>query len=685
MPASSNPRLTSRIKFAALGLGVLAIVGIVALAWVLSRDRSPRSFQHVSTLAGTGGEFGEPFGIAVRGKSIYVSDGQAGKIWRIEDGTATVYAEGLNTPSGIAFNDRGDLIVADAGSHTIMSVNSKSEVSTLAGTIDRPGFADGDAASALFKGPVGVAVGTGGEIYVADTYNDRIRVIRDDQVTTAAGSTRGYAEGQSEAAKFNTPCGLALWNDKLLVADAGNHRLRVVEPDGGVWTLAGSGEASSKDGLLFTAAMFQPTAVTTGADGSIYFTDGNAVRRISAGPIPFVRTLTDERRGLKDGSPLRARFNRPSGLALDADGQMFVADSDNRLVRRFARDRAKNSHEITPAEIAELRETPETFRVLADGRWPYDPPAEKRDIAGTLGEIRGEMRPGDDDVWFHNGLDIAGAYGETARFIRGEKVLLPLAAQNYGTLRELIRMPSLGYIHIRLGRGPDLVPFGDHRFLFDRDASGKVTDVRVPRGAAFRAGEPIGTLNAMNHVHLIAGRSGSEMNALDALTLPGITDTRPPVIEKVSLFTETWQALGEGRPPTPIVLSGRVRIVARAFDQMDGNPDRRRLGVYRLGYQVLTANGVPLTDTVWGISLERFPPPEAVRYVYANGSRSGATGVTIFDYIVTNTVAGDEFREGFLDAASLGPGSYIVRVSAADRFGNVTTSDVTVKIAEPTP
>ncbi|MBK8304160.1 MAG: hypothetical protein IPK98_12435 [Chloracidobacterium sp.] len=61
------------------------------------------------------------------------------------------------------------------------------------------------------------------------------------------------------------------------------------------------------------------------------------------------------------------------------------------------------------------------------------------------------MKPGSDQVWFHNGLDIAGAYGETARFVRDEKVLRPIAAENFGTLRELIRMPTLGYIHIRLG------------------------------------------------------------------------------------------------------------------------------------------------------------------------------------------------------------------------------------------
>src|SRR5690606_12035630 len=109
------------------------------------------------------------------------------------------------------------------------------------------------------------------------------------------------------------------------------------------------------------------------------------------------------------------------------------------------------------------------------------------------------------DVWFHNGLDIAGGYGETARFVRDEKVLLPTAAENFGTLRELLRMPTLGYIHIRLGRDANGVRFDGVRFQFRSDAAGKLSGVRIPRGNKFRAGEAIGTLNPMNHVHLIAG------------------------------------------------------------------------------------------------------------------------------------------------------------------------------------
>ncbi len=183
-----------------------------------------------------------------------------------------------------------------------------------------------------------------------------------------------------------------------------------------------------------------------------------------------------------------------------------------------------------------MSDTAEQFRNAAPGRWPFDPADRPRDIAGTLGEVRGEVASEAEHLWFHNGLDIAGAYGETARFIRDEKVLRPIAAENFGTLRELLRMPTLGYIHLRLGRDASSQPFRDARFQFQRDDGGGIVGVRVPRGTKFKAGEPIGTLNSMNHVHLIAGRSGSELNALDALDLPGVSDSRPPVIEELKLY-----------------------------------------------------------------------------------------------------------------------------------------------------
>jgi hypothetical protein len=240
-------------------------------------------------------------------------------------------------------------------------------------------------------------------------------------------------------------------------------------------------------------------------------------------------------------------------------------------------------------------------------------------------------------------------------------------------------MPTLAYIHIRIGRDKDYKIFDDKRFQFSFDSNKKLQSVRVPRGAKFEAGEAIGTLNRMNHVHLIAGKSGDEMNALDALVLPGISDSRPPVIEQISLFDQNWQPAGETKSVNPrIKLSGKTRIVARAFDRMDGNAERRRLGVYRLGYQILNADKTPLTEEKTTISFALLPDEETARLVYSEGSKSGATGETVFNYIVTNEIDGENASEKFFDVSDLQSGNYILRVFAADYFGNKTVRDIEI-------
>lgn len=643
-------------------------------------DKEPPALTSVTTLAGFSREFGEPFGVAIKGDEIFMSDGEAGKIWKIAPGgTITLFAEGLNTPSAIAFNDSGDLFVADTGSHTIKKIDKSGRVELLAGTEGEAGNTDGDINTARFNAPIGIAAGPEGKIYVADTYNDRIRVIENGIVSTLTGGTRGYADGAAADAKFDTPCGIAaLKNGRILAADTGNGRIRVIEPDGRVTTLAGNGTGDVRDGLLAAASFYRPSALAIDAVGNIYVADGNAIRVIRRRVFPVVETLSDERSGLADGPIFKARFNRPSGLAIDKNGDLIISDSDNRVVRAFSSN--PRAPRIGLAQIDALRETAAEFRGSQEARWPYEPPQNRREIAGTLGEIRGEINGSNDPVWFHNGLDIAGGYGESARFMRSEHVLRSFSAENFGDLRELLRMPLFGYIHIRLGRDSAEKPFGDDRFLFEFDPTGKPVGLRVRRGTRFEAGEPVGTLNRMNHVHLITGRSGAELNALDAVAFPGISDSKQPVIEKVTLFDENWQEIETGTAKERIKLIGNTRIVVRAYDQMDGNAERRRLSVHKIGYQILNNDGTQRFDQKWTIDFGRMPSHEAVRFAYAKGSKSGATGETIFNYITTNEINGDVFREGFFDAGLLESGFYILRVFAADYFGNTASKDINFEV-----
>lgn len=667
------------ITSAAALIGAAAVFG-PAYYFFIADDAAPgRPLIAANTLAGGEGEIGEPFGVAARGRDIFVSDGTGGKIWHIAaDAKPVEYAHGLNTPSAIAFDKDGSLIVADTGSHTVRKIAQDGVVSIIAGADGQPGDADGPALSARFNAPVGVSVLPDGAIAVADTYNDKIKLIRNGSVTTLAGSTRGRADGAGGDAKFDTPCGITPWADgSLLVADTGNALIRLVSSAGVVTTLAGGGNSEFGDGSLLSSRFSRPYAIASGPDGSLFIADGNSIRVIRNRTFPVVETMASDRRGYTDGPIGAARFNRLSGLAVSDGYRVVIADTGNAALRII--DAGAANAKAAPEPVDRRRRTaPDEFRTRAAGRWPYDPPEARRDIAGTLGEIRGLVVDQTSRVWFHNGLDIAGAYGERARFIRDEIVSDPLSTENFGTLRELIRLPTVGYIHIRLGRDADGRTLGDARFQFDPGMTG----VRVRRGTAFKAGETVGTLNPMNHVHLIAGAVGDEMNALDALDLPGVTDTTPPIIEETAIYNENWQPVETRSGQERITITGRTRVVVRAFDRMDGNPERRRLGVFRLGFQILARDNSPVTGLAWNISFDRNPPPEAVLFAYAPGSHSGATGETIFRYIVTNHVNNDGFGEGFLDPAELPAGEYLLRVFAADHFGNTASKDTEFEVAK---
>jgi sugar lactone lactonase YvrE len=668
---TKKKKVSPVIFLVSIGAFALLIFLLLFYSFCYNRVKQPLIYTQATTLTGLTDKLGEPFGVAVKNNEIYFSDGEQGKIYKLSGKTLSVFADNLSTPSAIAFDKNGDLIVADSGSHTIKKINAKAEITVVAGTENKSGDKDGEAKTSLFNAPIGIAVAEN-KVFVADTYNDKIRVVENGKVSTVAGSEKGFLDG--EKAKFDTPCGIAVTKfGDLIVADTGNKRLRVVQKDGKTFTLAGNGETDLKDNVPLKASFVQPNAVAIDDFGVIYVADGNAIRVLGRRIFPYVETINHQKRGFSDGKLLDAKVNRPSSIAFDTSGNLIFADSDNQVIRTIT-DGGKGS-QASPESIEKLKYTAAEFRKLAPARWSFNPSDGKREIAGTLGEIRGEMIDGK-QTWFHNGLDIVGGYGETARFIRDEKVLRPFAAENFGGLRELLRMPTLGYIHLRLGRDKDNKPFDDKRFQFIKTGD-KLTNIRIPRGTKFEAGEALGTLNSMNHVHLIAGRSGAEMNALDALILPSASDSVTPTIEQVALFDANWQPLDQ---TSPLRLKDKLRIVVRSYDQMDGNSSRRKLGVYKLGYQVVKDGETIAPEPVWTISFAKMPDEDSVSLVYAKGSKSGYTPETVFDYIVTNEVNPTAMRENFFDASKLSKGNYTLKVYAADFFGNTAVKDLSFTV-----
>ncbi|MEJ7575730.1 MAG: hypothetical protein WKF74_01855 [Pyrinomonadaceae bacterium] len=657
-------------------------------------------------------KFDEPFGVAVAPDgTIFLTDGAANRLWRISvNGDAGIVTENLNTPSSVALAPDGTLVVADTGSHTIKRIDprdSSNNITVIAGRENTYGFADGSGGDARFNAPVGVAVGNDNRIFVADTYNDRIRVIDEHgQVTTLAGSDQGYADAADRRdAQFNTPCGIALAPDSsLVVADTGNNRLRRIEINGRTTTIAGTGEATVRDGAPLDSAFAAPLGVVVKADGTIYTTDlhGSALRSFHSGEASSVNTLVsgEAKPNSVDGKLESARVNRPAGIALTSDGSIVLADAGNRLLRIVVRERDERGRVLSSENLPLREASAEGMRRAGEPRWPFEPPRETREIAATFGEVRGEVKD-NDQVWFHNGLDIPGRYGETVRLVRGEKMLNPLSIEGVGTARERVRFPSIGYVHLRVGRAADEKEFNDARFLVGRDERGKVTSVRVRRGTQFAAGDSVGTLNNQNHMHLIAGPQGHEFNALAALELPGAHDTIPPTFDGQSVsftrsdgqeFGEKEQNSNDEKKRTNLAddvtntVYGDVRIIVRAFDSMEGSAARRKLGVYKLGYQVLLpdqSHAPGFLEPRMNISFESLPrEPSSVRIAYAEGSRAGYTPDTVFAYVVTNIVRDKEATEDFWHTSELTPGDYIVRVFAEDFFGNRRTHDAPVRVVE---
>ncbi len=702
--------MSSKRWFIRVVLLILVLAALISAFIALRnkfRPNTPEPLSLVYTVAGAPNDAGvamfeDPFGIATSSDgSIYVTDGEAGKLWKIaNNGTITIVGSAFEMPSGVALAADGTLVIAETGSHVITRINPvNGQTEIIAGTRGKAGYSDGAREQSLFNGPIGVAVGRDDVIYVADSYNDRIRAIdKDGNVRTiAGGSDASFVDsGVGADARFHTPCGIALAPDgALIVADTGNNRVRRVELNGATRTIAGTGEKSGDDGLLFSASFNEPIGIAVDTDGTIYVADsrGSALRSCGWDLFPRVNTLLGGlSSGFEDGEITHAKLSRPSGVALAADGTILFVDSGNRLVRAIVGVGRERGVQLKSGALSLLTPTAEQMRGAATARWPYDPPERRREIAATFGEIRGELTESDKQAWFHNGLDIPGTYGETVYAVRSERVRDPLSIDDVGTARERIRLPTIGYIHLRIGRNMNDEVVDESKFIVQRSPKDKVALVRVRRGTKFAAGEQIGTLNNQNHVHLIAGPVGKELNAIAALGLPDIGDKVAPTLESdgVQLFDSKWQELHADAKDNRIIVSNGVRVVVKAYDQMDGNAARRRLGIYRLGYQVLMSNGSPApgySDPLLTISFERLPRDENAAYLaYALGSRSGATGETIFKYIVTNLVRDGEAKESFWDTTSFSEGEYLLRVFAEDYFGNRTSRDIAVRVIKsPNP
>ncbi len=346
-----------------------------------------------STVDGTGAaaSFSNPYSIAVDAAgNFYVADPAAHVIRKITSaGVVTTFAgtagsagsaDGVgaaarfNGPQGVAVDGSGNIYVADTNNHTIRGISQSGNVLTLAGTPGTVGSADGIGAAARFNYPYGLTIDNFGTIYVSDTFNHLIRrVALNGTVSTMAGTAgvRGTTDGTGTAARFAYPTGIAVDAQSFVyVADSQNGTVRKINQGNTVSTYAGTaGSFGTADGAALTVARFnQPNGVAVDSTGVVYVADtfSHTIRRITtAGDVGTLAGLAGSI-GSNDGTGSAARFNQPNGIAVDSAGNVYIADTQNRTIRRSGATTAPTI--VTqPINASAAPGSSTTFTVAASG------------------------------------------------------------------------------------------------------------------------------------------------------------------------------------------------------------------------------------------------------------------------------------------------------------------------------
>jgi serine/threonine protein kinase len=262
-----------------------------------------------------------------RGGQVSTLAGLAGKPGR-EDGSGS--AARFLAPLGIAADHAGNIYVAEFASDLIRKITPGGEVSTLAGSAGNPGSADGAGDNAHFRNPWSVAVDSTGDVYVADKSNFTVRQITPTgRVSTFAGfpGIPGDADGPGSYARFRDPHGVAVDSaGNIYVADTGNNAIRMINSFGMVKTLAGmAGRAGDADGIGNNARFSNIQSMAVGNGSNIYVLDGDIIRKITPGGV--VTTLPTS--SLADG---QGHIIHPTSIAVDSTGNLYLLEGMNNVI-----------------------------------------------------------------------------------------------------------------------------------------------------------------------------------------------------------------------------------------------------------------------------------------------------------------------------------------------------------------
>jgi serine/threonine protein kinase len=303
--------------------------------------------------------------------TVSILAGQAG-VAGSQDGAGTNAR--FRAPGGLAVDGAGNLYVADTGNNTIRKISPPGGVTTLAGLAGSHGSLDDldnqPASMARFWAPFGIAVDRLGNVYVAEVANSAIRKISPaGQVGTFAGvaGNAGTNDGAGDNAQFRNPWAVAAdRNGAVYVADTSSSTIRKITPGGGVSTLAGlAGHAGSGDGAAKLARFCNPHGVAVDGLGNVYVADtGNStLRKISAAGLVSTLAGRAASPGMTDGAPGISQLNHPQNLAVDPSaGRLYVADTDNGAIRLLS-----NAGALTTLAVAGELGHPDALAVDALG------------------------------------------------------------------------------------------------------------------------------------------------------------------------------------------------------------------------------------------------------------------------------------------------------------------------------
>ncbi|MCB9739687.1 MAG: hypothetical protein H6747_10495 [Deltaproteobacteria bacterium] len=298
--------------------------------------------------AGQQSQHAYPRGVAIGSfGAIWVADYNGQRIRRITGQSVVTIAGNASAgfqdgadarfsgPSDVAVEPSGSVVVADRNNHRIRRVDASGNTTTVAGN-GTATWKDGTGTDTSFYYPEGIDVGPDGTIYVADTYNNRIRRISTAGVvdTLAGSGSSSYLEGVGTSSYFYRPGGVAVAGGTLYVADSYNHRIRRIDIASKKTSLvAGNGTAKYADGVGAGASFYYPADVDVDADGNLFVADRANYRIRHITPGGTVSSLAGSVGGFEDGPGSSAKFNNPYGIAVAAN-VIYVADSNNYRVRR---------------------------------------------------------------------------------------------------------------------------------------------------------------------------------------------------------------------------------------------------------------------------------------------------------------------------------------------------------------